>query len=155
MAANALVQLSYEAAIRSLDLQERTVEQLRTRTATLLAASSLTVSFFGVQTIQRTGGLGLFGALALLALIASIGFCVCVLLPRSGFAFCVSASKMYQDVLEIEDEDIHQRWIYWLEECLDSNQDRIDVLDRYYAIAASALLLQLILWSVALATTLS
>ena len=44
-----LSELSYDAAVRALDLQERAVEQLRARTGTLLAASSLTASFLGVQ----------------------------------------------------------------------------------------------------------
>jgi hypothetical protein len=64
MAASALAQLSYDAAVRSLDLQERAVEQLRARTATLLAASSLVASFFGAQTIQHAGGLGMLSGLA-------------------------------------------------------------------------------------------
>jgi hypothetical protein len=139
-----------------LDLQERAVEQLRARTATLLAASSLTVSFFGAQAIRRTGGLDLFGVLALLAFIASIGFCVCVLLPRSGFAFCVRASEMHRDLSKVDgDDDVRQRWIHWLEECWDGNQDKIDLLERYYVIAAAALLIELILWSAALGTVLS
>jgi hypothetical protein len=44
MTSSILAQLSYDAALRALDLQERAVEQLRARTGILLAASSLTTS---------------------------------------------------------------------------------------------------------------
>jgi hypothetical protein len=72
MSSEVLAELSYEAAVRALDLQERGVEQLRARTGTLLAASSLTASFLGAQTIQHAGGLQTLGSLALISLAASI-----------------------------------------------------------------------------------
>jgi hypothetical protein len=53
MSSGVLAELSYEAAVRALDLQERAIEQLRARTGTLLAASSLTASFLGAQAIQH------------------------------------------------------------------------------------------------------
>jgi hypothetical protein len=65
-----LSEIAYQTALRALDVQERGVEQLRARAGTLLAASSVTASFLGAQTIQRTGELGTLGALAL----ASRGF---------------------------------------------------------------------------------
>jgi hypothetical protein len=39
--------LAYEAALRGLDKQEGLLEELRTRTGVLLAASSLAASFLG------------------------------------------------------------------------------------------------------------
>ena len=51
---SSLAQLSYNAALRALDGQERGLEELRARTGTLLAAASLVASFLGAQTIQRT-----------------------------------------------------------------------------------------------------
>jgi hypothetical protein len=39
--------LAYEAALRGLDKQENLLEELRTRTGVLLAASSLAASFLG------------------------------------------------------------------------------------------------------------
>jgi hypothetical protein len=41
--------LAYEAALRGLDKQEGLIEELRTRTGVLLAASSLAASFLGQQ----------------------------------------------------------------------------------------------------------
>jgi hypothetical protein len=84
MPKSVLAELSYAGGVRALDLQERAVEQLRSRTGTLLAASSLTASFLGAQTIQHTNGLEILGGLALVSLAASIGLCVYVLLPKKG-----------------------------------------------------------------------
>lgn len=156
MTPSALAQLSYDDAVRSLDLQERAVEQLRARTATLLAASSLTASFFGAQTIQRAGGLGLQGALALASLVGSIGICVYILLPKSTYVFGVSGREMYEDLNELSDDDeVRRRLIYWLALFWTRNQTEIETLDRWYVAAAIALMLQLMLWSLALTTTIT
>jgi hypothetical protein len=68
-----LPHLAYTTAIRALDRQERSLEELRARTGTLLAAASLVASFLGAQTIDRTNSLGTIEALALIALGVSIG----------------------------------------------------------------------------------
>jgi hypothetical protein len=86
MTANRLGELSYEAAVRALDVQERGVEQLRARTGVLLAASSLTASFLGAQAIQHANGLDPLGALALISLAGSIAASIYVLLPKSGLS---------------------------------------------------------------------
>jgi hypothetical protein len=157
MPASLLAELSYDAAVRALDLQERGVEQLRARTGTLLAASSLTASFLGAQTIQHTGGLQALGSLALISLAASIVLCVYVLLPKSGFVFSVNAARMYETLFEIgeDEEEARRRLIYWLEEYREANQVKIEDLGRYFFGAAIALTLQLVFWSWALAATIS
>jgi hypothetical protein len=157
MTSGTLAELSYSAAVRALDLQERSVEQLRARTGTLLAASSLTASFLGAQTIQHTNGLGALGVLALVSLASSIGLCVYVLLPKNGFVFSLSAPKMYESLFDYrdDDEEVRRRLIYWLEDFWKDNQDKIDSLGRYYLGAAVALMLQLVFWSWALASTIS
>ena len=110
------------------------MEQLRARTGTLLAGSSLTASFLGAQTIQRTNGLGTLGAFALISLASSIILCVYVLLPRSGFVFSLSAPKMYESLFEVgdDDEEVRRRLVYWLEEYWMTNQGKIDDLGRCY-----------------------
>lgn len=152
MSSDVLAELSYEAALRGLDLQERAIEQLRNRTGTLLAASSLIASFLGGMAIRQANGLGAPGVLALVSLACSIGLCVYVLLPRSGFVFCLRASAMYDGLFEHKDDDeaLRRRLAYWLEEFWVVNQDMIDSLDRCYTGAAIALVLQLLLWSSAL-----
>lgn len=59
-----LQKIAYELSLRAFGQQETALDELRRRTATLVAASSLTASFFGAQALA-TGGLQLFGTLAL------------------------------------------------------------------------------------------
>lgn len=157
MSSGLLAKMSYDAAVRALDFQERDVEQLRARTGTLLAASSLTASFLGAQTIQHGRGLGTLGAFALISLACSILLCVYVLLPKSGFVFSLNAPTMYESLFEVADDDqeVRRRLVYWLEEYWQANQAKIDNLGHYYFAAAAALMLQLVFWSWALADKLS
>ena len=152
-----LAELSYDAGIRGLDLQERAVEQLRARTGVLLAASSLTASFLGAQTIQHESGLNVLSALALISLAVSVLFCVYVLLPKQVFEFSLNAPQVYEALFEIrdDDEEVRRRLAYWLEEFWQRNQDRIDELARYFFAAAVALILQLIFWTFALTANIS
>lgn len=152
---SALLELSYDAAVRTLDLQERAVEQLRSRTGTLLAASPLTASFLGAETIQHQGGLDTLVVLALVALAVSIVSCVYVLLPTEGLVFSISAPATYEALYEFDDDDdeVRRRLVYWLEEYWRANNGIIEDLGRWFAAAALALTLQLLLWCVALART--
>jgi hypothetical protein len=157
MAASILAELSYEAAVRALDLQERAVEQLRARTGTLLAASSLTASFLGAQTIARSSGLGVLGGLALVSLVASIGLCVYILLPKKEFTFSLNAPQVYEQLFAVRDdeEEVRRRLVYWLEDFWQANQIKVDELGRYYLAAAVALGLQLVFWAAELASNIS
>lgn len=145
----ALSELSYDAAVRALDLQERAVEQLRARTGTLLAASSLTASFLGAQALQRGNGLGVLGAAALISLACSVSLCVYVLLPKKGFKFSVNATTLYEELFEFADDEgeVRRRLAYWLEDFWAQNQDKIDDLGSYFFGAAVALMLQLVFWT--------
>lgn len=153
----ALSELSYESAVRALEVQERAVDQIRARTGTLLAVSSLSASFFGAETIQHAGGLGTLGGLALVALVASILLCIYVLLPKSGFVFSVSGPAVYERLYAYADDDqeIRRRLTYWLEEYWRANEAKLEDLGRFYFAAAIALVAQLTFWSWALAAIIS
>lgn len=152
-----LAELSYEAAVRALDLQERGVEQLRARTGVLLGASSLTASFLGAQAIQHSGRLGTLAACAVISLVCCIGLCTYVLLPKPGFVFSLNAVIMYEALFEIVDDEheLRRRLIYWLEEYWIANQAKIDDLARYFLGGSLSLVAQLAFWSWALAATIS
>jgi hypothetical protein len=151
-----LAQLSYEAALRALDVQERAVDQLRGRTGTLMAASSLTASFIGSQAIQRAGGIGASVVLALLSLGASIVLCLSVLLPQRGLVFSVSGLRVFETSYGGQEEgETYHRLVHWLEGRWMLNQEKIDALGRYFLAAAMALTVQLVLWTWVLASSIS
>lgn len=153
MEQSALATLSFQAAVRALDLQERAVDQLRSRTGTLLAATSLTASFLGGQTIQHRG-VGAPALLALVALACSIGCCIYVLIPKRGFVFSLQGPAIYETLYPHidDDEEVHRRLAYWIEGYWRANQSIIDGLGRWFATAALALTVQLVLWCTALAS---
>jgi hypothetical protein len=62
-----LAELAFEQSQRRLDKQERVLEELRARTAILLAASSLAASFLGKEAFGGSGG----DVLAIVAAVAS------------------------------------------------------------------------------------
>ena len=157
MSNNALSELAYEAALRALDIQERGIEQLRARAGMLLAASSVTASFLGGQTIQHTGELGALGALALISLAVSVLACVYVLLPKTGFVFSLNAATLYETLFPLADDDqeMRRRLAYWLEGFWQANQDKVEPLGQYFFAAAVGLVLQFAFWSWALADKIS
>jgi hypothetical protein len=152
-----LSELAYDSAIRALDLQERGIEQLRARTGTLLAASSLTASFLGALAVQRSATFGALDALGLIAMVSSIALCVYVLLPKRGFVFSLSGPAVYEKLFEFREDksEFHRRLVYWLESYWQANQAKIDVLGRFYLAAALGLLIQLVMWASSLGATLS
>jgi len=149
-----LAELSYAAAVRALDLQERSVEQLRARTGTLLAAGYLTASFLGAQAIRSRHGLGTLGVLALVSLAVGVLVCLYILLPKRGFVFSVSGPRIYESLYEYasDRDEVLRRLAYWLEGFWTNNQSQIDRLARCFPVAAVALTLQLLFWAIGLTT---
>jgi hypothetical protein len=150
-----LSHLAYATAVRALDRQERSLEELRARTGTLLAAASLVASFLGAQTIDRTNSLRTIEALALIALGVSIGACTYVLLPKQEFVFTLNGIRLYETLYAYRDDEgeLHRRLAYWLEGYWRDNQAKIDELARWFFAAALGLVLQLVFWTWALADT--
>jgi hypothetical protein len=152
-----LPRLSYESSLRALEVQERAVDQIRARTGMLLAVSSLTASFFGAQTIQHTQDLGTLGWLALVSLVISVALCIYVLLPKSGFVFSVSGPAIYRRLYPFKDDEdeLHRRLAYWLEEYWQANEEKLEDMSRFYFAAGLSLIAQLVFWTMALTATIS
>ncbi len=131
------------------------MEQLRARAGIVLAATSLTASFLGAQTIQHSHGVGVLEALALVTLAASICLCIYVLLPKPGFVFSLSGPKVFEALYGEEPEEAQRQLTYWMESFFIQNEPRIESLLGYLTAASLALVLQLVLWSWALADTIS
>jgi hypothetical protein len=145
-----VVELSYEQAIRALDLQERGIDQLRNRAGVVLTAAAVTASFLGAQTIQHTTHLGILEILALASLAGSICLSIYVLLPKRGFVFSVSAPRVYERLYGEDPDEARRQLLYWLEDYWSANQDKIVNLGRFFFAASMALVFQFVFWSWAL-----
>lgn len=135
--------LTYEAAQRGLDKQERILEEMRARTGTLLAASSLATSFLGSQAFRDQGANSL-AAVALAAFVVTIGASVFILLPKRGLAFSEAGSDLLGDLYPLRGDlpEVHRRLAYELYCLWMSNDSTIGQLTRAYVIASCALAIE-------------
>lgn len=75
--------LAFECGLRSLTQQEGSLDSVRARAATLIAAISISTSFLGGASISR-GILGVWGIVGLGSFAIAIALCIAVLWPRSA-----------------------------------------------------------------------
>lgn len=90
---SALATLSYELSLRTLSQQEATLNELRARTGTLIAAASIVTSFLGGAAISKHG-LDAWGVLALVGFVGSIALATWVLLPKEHLIFSIQGPKL-------------------------------------------------------------
>jgi hypothetical protein len=95
--------LSYELSLRALDQQERALEELRNRTGTLLAASSLIASFLGARAIDRVGVDGA-ALIPLLSFVVSVLLSVYVLAPKRKLEFALRGSEVWEYFVSANDD---------------------------------------------------
>ena len=137
--------LAYEAALRGLDKQEGLLEELRTRTGVLLAASSLAASFLGQQAFQDPSPRGLTIA-ALTAFIVSIGASVYILMPKEDLYFSEAGAGLYEGLYGVRGDiaEVYRRLAYELDRFWDSNDTTVVKLSHTYRLAASALVIEIL-----------
>lgn len=137
--------LAYEAALRGLDKQESLLEELRTRTGILLAASSLAASFLGQQAFQQPSPRGL-AISALIAFVVSIGASVSILMPKENLFFSEAGAGLYEGLYAVRDDlaEVYRRLAYELDRFWDQNDKTIAKLSRTYKLAATALVVEIL-----------
>jgi hypothetical protein len=90
-------ELAFDLALDSLDLQRDVLRDIRARSATLLAASSIVTSFVGGRAIDAVG-LDAFTGAAIVAFFLTL-IPVAHLLTASGEArFSIEGTRLYSDV---------------------------------------------------------
>ena len=126
-----LATIAFEAATRALDKQERVLEELRSRTGVLLAASSLAAAFLGRPALDDTRDV--LAVVALLAFATSIAASVYVLLPKSTFYFALSGQYVFENLYAYRDNtaEIYRRLVYDMQRFWDNN----DVVMRRHLLA--------------------
>jgi hypothetical protein len=148
-----VAQLAYETSLRALTQQEASLNEIRSRAGTLLAASSIVASFLGGQALTNHS-VGWLGVVALIAFGVSILACLWVLLPKDNLIFSLSGSVLY----ETEQEDAagivetHRRLAYWLEGYRTENNVTIRYLFWGYRAATFGVIIQVGAWAIRLAT---
>jgi hypothetical protein len=146
-----LAEISYKSAAHALAQQEATLNELRGRTGTLVAAEALTTSFLGAAAIQH-GALALPGRLAITCFAVSLCAALCILLPWRGLRFSLSGLRLYESLQAFgeDEEEVHRRATYWLEALWARNAAVMARLYPLFSMSVAALVLELVLWAVAL-----
>src|SRR5215217_2623343 len=105
-----------------LERQERVMDELRARTGTLLAASSIAASFLGAQAAAQHTGVLTF--LAVGAFVISVGAATYVVLPKPNLVFALRGSALFEEEFEqgLPLDETHRRLAYWLEDFHTKNQ---------------------------------
>jgi hypothetical protein len=138
-----LAGLAFEQSQKRLDKQERVLEELRARTAVLLAASSLAASFLGNEAFGRAGW-DATAVVAAAAFLVTMLAAVYVLLPRKSFVFSLIGSAVYEQFYGLEQEEIHRRLAYDLDRFWEENDLRITKLRQGVQLAAAGLIVEVL-----------
>lgn len=139
--------LAYEAAQRSLEIQERLVDELRNRTGLLLAAASLAASFLGREAFDGKPN-RLLALLALLTFLVAVAASVYVLLPKKdAFVFSLFGAGLYEGLYAVRDDlaEVYRRMAYDLDGFWESNDDELQGLLKMFRIAAGALTVEVLI----------
>jgi hypothetical protein len=143
MASADLAELAFEQSQKRLDKQERVVEELRARSAVLLAASSLAASFLGNQAFGGSGW-DLTAVAAAAAFLVTMLAAVYVLLPRKRFVFALIGSAVYEQFYGLEQEEVHRRLAYDLDRFWEQNDLQIVRLRQGVELAAFGLIVEVL-----------
>jgi hypothetical protein len=145
MASAELAALSFELSRERLDKQERVVDELRSRTGVLLAASSLAASFLGSEAFGESGW-DVLGVTAIAAFLVTMTASVFVLLPRDRLIFALVGSAVYEQFYRLEggQEEVHRRLAYDLDRFWEENDKRIRQLRRGFEVGATGLVVEVL-----------
>jgi hypothetical protein len=149
-----LAALAFELSRKRLDQQERVLEELRSRTGVLLAASSLAASFLGQEAFGDSGW-GLLAFVAAGAFLITMLASVYVLLPRDRLIFSVIGSAVYEEFYGEDLEEVHRRLAYELDRFWEGNNERIRQIRDAFALAATGLIVEVLALVALVADTIS
>jgi hypothetical protein len=141
-------QLSYDEAVRSIEQQRRQLDELRTRTGTLISAASISIAFLGATAAAHTAKrFPLEFLWALIPFGLAIVLCTLILLPYKGWSFALRA-----DAIQAFDgqppPQVQLGLAKILETANDTNDSRIKWMSGAFAIAALLMLWSIIAWIV-------
>lgn len=149
--------LVYEESQRALDQQQAALDNLRTRTGILIAATAIASSFLGAQAL-RSGSFTLWTWLALGALVVVGVTTILVLLPRKGWVFSNEVETLLSGYVEAGErppatlDEMHTRIAETNQGHRNDNQTKLDKLYLRFGVACGALLFEVTFWLIDLGT---
>jgi hypothetical protein len=139
--------LLYDEAKLGLARQERSLDELRSRTGVLIAASSVAAAFLGDASAKD--GWGLAGILGIAAFVASVGLSAAVLFPIYGWKFDNDVNDLFTKYIESDDPatlaESHRNIAIHDAVHIDKNESTLGVVYWAFRGATIFLVLQVIL----------
>lgn len=137
-------------ARRAMEVQNASLNELRSRTGLLLAAASVSASFLGAAVETGASQLGFFGGLSLVAFVIAIGSCIRVLMPVPNWTFRTSPTILIEDWIDVDRGGASMS--LYLAQCLEGhfeqNKAKLDALYVWFQIAAVSLAAEVLLGAV-------
>lgn len=142
------IKLAYEEAIRGWSLQSKVLDELRSRTGVLLAATSVASAFLGSADLTRHQAFSFWSICALVVFCASVGCCVLVLLPKLGWKFTNEPDSLLK--LYVEDgksiDYMYESLAKDAEEYRVENDEKLNAQFFAFTWASVALGVSVVLW---------
>jgi len=148
--AQSIEEFSYQLSAEALAEQERSLNALRARAGTIVAAASISGSFLGAKVSH--GSLGGWGVAALVVFVLCLASAIWVLLPHElVFAFRGEALLAVSDHAGVEDvTQAYRAAGIWIEPYLDANRDKIAGLSSWFTASCVLLAVEIVLWTISL-----
>lgn len=145
--------LALEEARRGLEVQRAAVDEVRSRTAIVLAASAVVISFLGGQALRQDGWSIIIG-LAFLAFGGTLALGAGVLWPiKGGWRFRADATVILEDFADADpppDVSARRHVAVSLQRASELNAVRLDRLYLGFQLACLGLGVQTVLWVIVL-----
>jgi hypothetical protein len=146
--------IAFDEAVRAIEGQRASVDEIRTRSGILLSAAAIITGFLGPSALQP-GSPFIVSIVAAILLLATVGPIVFVLLPTQGWAFSVGTKNLLRDYIEGEEpasiEELYRSLAWYVEVDWETNKELLDVRYRLFTVAALALVGETMAWLIAIA----
>jgi hypothetical protein len=146
--------VAFDEAVRAIEGQRSSVDEIRTRSGILLSAAAIITGFLGPSALQP-GSPSLVSFVAAALLLATVAPIVFVLLPTQGWAFSVGTKNLLRDYVEADPpasmEELYRSLAWYLEVDWEANKELLDVRYRLFTVAAVALVGETMTWLIAIA----
>jgi len=156
VAKDTLYKVAYDEAVRALSEQQAVIDSFRTRAGLLLSAAAITTSFLGAQALEG-GKSSLFSWSALFGFVAVSSVCLAILWPRR-WEFTANSLGMIESCIEsaesVQVGELHRDLSLQMHNSYLENHRGLKQLAIFFQIASSLLAIEVVLWIVAIASTL-
>ena len=144
----------YYEAVRTLDHQEATLDNLRARAGLLLTAPAVATSFLGAAALGETDNTAPWSAIAIVLFVVVGVLCVGLLWPRSNWKWRFRPSELLSDYVEATSpadlNEMYRDLALHLEQNYRDNNDRLKPLWLSFQAATGLLAAEVLCWLVAL-----